>query len=311
MKTQLLSTLPLMMLGCGSGGSTAPDAAPDAPPDAAPLPRFDPLAGAGTVTLVQGGYMFTEGPQWREAEGDLVFSDIPANTVYRTVAGGAPVVLRMPSGNSNGLAVDGAGKLLAAEHGSRGITRDGVTIASMFEGKRLNSPNDVIAAADGTIYFTDPPYGINNRPDELDFMGVFRLAPDGTLTAEHRGPLTARPNGIGLSPDGKLLYVADTAVGKIYKFPVETGGALGARADFVTTSAGPDGLAIDTGGNVLVATSVGIEAFSPTGQRWGAIVTPMQPSNCAFGGADHKTLYITARNALYRVDLAHAGLPLR
>jgi gluconolactonase len=255
--------------------------------------------------------MFTEGPQWREAQGELVFSDVPGNTIYRYPAGGPAVSLKSPSNNANGLAVDGTGALIAAEHGQRRVSRDGTTIVGMFEGKRLNSPNDVIVADDGTIYFTDPPYGILPMASEIGFMGVFRIAPGGALTAERRGGLAERPNGIGLSPDGKTLYVADTDDGTLYKFAVQADGALGPRQPLVATSGNPDGLAIDIAGNIFVATSAGIDAYDPTGKLWGVIPVPMQPANCAFGDRDHKTLYITARNAVYRVQLAHPGLPRR
>lgn len=297
------------LAGCGGGSGKDVDAPPggDGSVDA---PMFDPLAGVGTVELVQGGYMFTEGPQWREATSDLVFSDINGNTIYRYTGTGAPAPLRTPSNNSNGLAVDGNGALIAGEHTSRSVTRDGVAIASMFEGKKLSSPNDVIVAGDGTIYFTDPPYGIpSGGVNEQGFNGVYRIAPNGTLTAEYRGATSTRPNGIGISPDGTTLYVADTADGKIYKFPINPDGSLGMRTMFVMTQGNPDGLAIDSGGNVLVTTSGGVEAFAPTGTRWGNIAVPMQPANCAFGDADGKTLYITARTALYRVRLANPGLP--
>ena len=301
--------LSLLLVACGGDGGTAIDAMHDGALVDAPM--FDPLVGIGTVELVQGGYMFTEGPQWREATGDLVFSDIPANTIYRYSGSGAPVIHRMPSGNANGLAVDNAGALLAAEHGSRSVTRDGVAIASTFEGKPLNSPNDVVVASDGTIYFTDPPYGLSNPSmSAQQFNGVYRLSPSGTLTAEHRGDLNAtRPNGIGLAPDGKTVYVADTQDGRVYRFAVGADGALAGRTLFASTQGNPDGLAIDTGGNVFVTTTGGVEVFSPAGTRWGNIATPMAPANCAFGGADRQTLYITARTALYRVRLANPGLP--
>jgi gluconolactonase len=301
--------LPVLLVACGGSGETViPDGRDEIDGS---VPMFDPLPGIGNVEMVQGGYMFTEGPQWRESAGDLVFSDIPANTIYRYTGSGAPVVHRMPSGNSNGLAIDSQHGLVAAEHGSRSVTHDGVTIASMFEGKPLNSPNDVVVAADSTIYFTDPPYGLSSpNLSAQQFNGVYRLLPGGGLFADYRGDLNAtRPNGIGLSPDGKTLYVADTQDGKVYKFAIGGLGELSGRTMFVTTQGNPDGLAIDTGGNVFVTTSGGVEVFSPTGTRWGNIATPMAPANCAFGDADHKTLYITARTTLYRVRLANAGLP--
>lgn len=301
------------LLGCGAdgGGSTHDAAASDAPGPDAPPAMFDPLVGVGAVELVQGGYMFTEGPQWRAAEGDLVFTDIPANRIYRYVPGTPPTVLRMPSSNANGLAIDNDGTLIAAEHGSRSVTRDAVAIATTFEGEPLNSPNDVIVADDGAIYFTDPPYGLGATPSALGFMGVFRLAPDATLTALHRGAPTERPNGVGLSPDGATLYVADTASGMLSTFAIGTGGALGPRTTFAQTTGNPDGLALDTGGNLFVTTADGIEVFAPTGARWGLIPMTEQPSNCGFGDPDGRTLYITARTSLYKVRLAHAGLPRR
>lgn len=305
----------LFVAACGDDGPAmmsidAPPVGDDGPPPDAPM--FDPLLGIGTVMTIGTTFMFTEGPQWRDASMDLVFSDIPANTIFKYTGSGAPTVHKMPSNMSNGLALDGNGALIAAEHGSRSVTRDGIAIATTFEGKKLSSPNDVIVADDGTIYFTDPPYGIpSGQQQEQAFNGVYRIATDGTVTAEYRGAMSSRPNGIGLSPDGKTLYVADTADGKLYRYAVAAGGALGTRELHATTAGGPDGLAIDTGGNIFVTTTGGVEAFSPTGARWGLIATPMQPANCAFGGADHKTLYITARTGLYKVTLANAGLPRR
>lgn len=286
----------------GNGDGSGPDAA-----------AVNPLDGVGNVELVRGGYMFTEGPQWRETEGVLLFTDIPASTIYQYTPGGAaPTVFRMPSFESNGLAIDpGDGTVISAQHNNHTVARDGTEIVAIFENNRLNSPNDVIVDGDGTIYFTDPPYGLPSTVTGQPFMGVFRIAPNDQVTAEHRGAMTERPNGIGLSLDSKTLYVADTADGKLWKFPIDGNGALGTRTMLAMTSGGADGLAIDSFGNIFVTTSAGVEVFAPSGTKWGTIVVPMQPSNCAFGDADHKTLYITARSSLYKVRLANPGEPRR
>jgi gluconolactonase len=264
----------------------------------------NPLEGIGNVELIQGGFMFTEGPQW--AGDKLLFSDIPANTIYQ-YANGAITPFKMPSGNSNGLAF--TDKLYAAEHGTRSVTREGVAIASMFEGKKLNSPNDLIVIEDlvtfdTTVYFTDPPYGIQANQQELAFNGVFALT--GTnLTAIHRGTLTERPNGIGVSPNQSTLYVDDTDDGGLYTIDLSTK----VRAKLATTAGGADGLAVDGQGNIFVTSNAGIEVFSPTGMKWGTITVPKKPANCAFGDADYQTLYITAQDSLYKVRLANPGLP--
>jgi gluconolactonase len=297
------------LVACGDDAATH-DASTQLPEEAGVV---NPLTDVGTVELVASGYMFTEGPQWREAEAVLLFTDIPASTIYQYVpGGGAPTVFRMPSNEANGLAIDNAGAVISAQHNNHMIARDGNEIVSLFENNRLNSPNDVIVATDGTIYFTDPPYGLPSTVTGQPFNGVFRIAPNGDITAEYRGDMNAtRPNGIGLSLDSKTLYVADTMDGKLWSFPIMTGGALGTRTMLAMTAGGPDGLAIDSAGNIFVTTSAGIEVFAPSGTKWGTIAVPMKPSNCAFGDADHKTLYITARTALYKVRLANPGEPRR
>lgn len=300
--------LVMLAAGCGDdGGMTTDGGAGDGSGSAT-----NPLDGVGNVEMVQGGYMFIEGPQWREAQGVLLFTDIPASTIYEyTPGGGAPTVFRMPSSESNGLAIDQNGAVISAQHNNHTVARDGVEIVAIFENNRLNSPNDVVVDTDGTIYFTDPPYGLPSMVTGQPFMGVFRITPNGDVTADYRGPLTDRPNGIGLSLDSKTLYVSDTDDGKLWGFPIGANGALGTRTMVAMTSGNPDGLAIDAAGNIFVATMAGIEVFAPSGTKWGTITVPMQPANCAFGDADHKTLYITARSTLYKVRLANPGMPRR
>ena len=308
----LAALLALSLIGCGDdGGGTGPDAAGgvDAEPGIDADPTVNPLDDIGAVTLVGGGMQFIEGPQWVAGDGLLLFSDIPADTIYQLAPPSTITEFRMPSGNSNGLALDPDGALLAAEHGGRRISRDTVTVVDDYQGMRLNSPNDVVARSDGTLYFTDPPYGISDADRELPFMGVFRV-PDGATApvAEWEGPLAARPNGIALSPDESILYVADTADGMLRAWDVATDGSLSNQRVVTADVPGADGMAVDDVGNLFVTTSAGVRVFAPDGTLWGTITVPEQPANCAFGGADRRTLYMTARTSLYRVELAAPGL---
>ncbi len=259
----------------------------------------------GPVETVASGFMFTEGPVWVEGEG-LLFTDIPNDVILRPDKS----VFRKPSGKANGLILDAEGRLIACEHWNRRVTRtekDGavVVLAETFEGKKLNSPNDAIVAADGTIYFTDPPYGLEGREQELDFQGVYRIAPDGSLHCEARD--FKKPNGIGLSPDGATLYVADTEGKHIRAFTVAEDGAL-SGGNVLCELPGPDGMAIDETGNIWCTASDGVRVYTPGGELLETVVAPNPPANCAFGGPDHKVLYITARTGLFSVPTSVAGL---
>ena len=256
---------------------------------------------------------FTEGPVWHP-EGYLLFSDIPANTIYKWTPDGKPEKFRSPSGNSNGLTFDRQGSLVACEHGNRRVSRtepDGaiVTLADKYQGKRLNSPNDVVVKSDGSIYFTDPPYGVQPDQRELDFQGVYRIAPDGTLTLLVDD--FDKPNGLAFSPDEKALYVCDTARKHVRAFDVQPDGTLANDRIFVDLSSkqqhGPDGMKVDVNGNLYVTSGV-VWVFDNTGKHLGDIATPEAAANCAFGGPGNKTLFITARPSVYCVQLKVQGV---
>jgi sugar lactone lactonase YvrE len=265
---------------------------------------------------VASGFRFTEGPVWHPA-GYLLFSDIPASTIYRWTPGSPPQAWRSPSGNSNGLTFDRQGRLVACEHGNRRVSRteaDGtvVDLATHYQGKRLNSPNDVAVRSDGSVYFTDPPYGIKPQQQELPFHGVYRLAPDGKL--ELLVDDFDRPNGLAFSPDEKTLYIDDTTRRQIRAFDVAPAGSLSNGRLFVQMESemegGPDGMKVDVEGNIYCTGPGAVWVYRPDGALVGWVVGPQRPANLAFGGPDLKTLYITARTELYALHTRIAGVPV-
>ena len=288
----------------------------------APLPGEDPLAGASlTATLVATGFgSYTEGPLWSDELGGLLFSELEAPTrgcTGRTlllVPPAAVSVLRDPSCNANGLAWDRLGRRLAAEHGSRSITRalpgGGVeTLASAYTGIPLNAPNDLAVRRDGTVYFTDPDF-IGPTPPTLGFNGLYRLQPDtGELVLEAK---MHSPNGIALSPDEATLYVTNLNLGNLEAFRVLPNGRLRERRVLVGDLSLPDGMTVDSDGNLFLSVELNgrgaIVVCAPDGSRWGRIELPEPARNCAFGGADRRTLYVTAGVSVYRVELMIPGL---
>ena len=272
------------------------------------------------VVPVATGFGFTEGPVWC---GDyLLFSDIPRNRIIRWCMrseGPEVTTFRSPSGNSNGLTLDKSGRLIACEHSTRRVTRteiDGsiTVLAGQYGGRRLNSPNDVVVRSDGSIYFTDPPYGLKDLTawKELPFNGVYRLAPDGELVLLMDD--FDRPNGLAFSPDETVLYVDDTPRGHIRAFDVSPDGGLSKGRVFVELQApepgAPDGMKVDQQGNVYSTGPGGFWVIAPTGKSLGRIVLPELPANLAWGDSDWRTLYATARTSVYCLRLSVPGIPV-
>jgi gluconolactonase len=268
------------------------------------------------------GFSFTEGPIWLPEQDCLLFSDIPADRIYRLTADGRVSVFRSPSGHSNGLTLDAAGRLIACEHGNRRVTltdTDGTlrVLADAYDGMRLNSPNDVVVGFDGAIYFTDPPYGVKSEEQECPVQGVYRVdATDGKihLVADDFD----RPNGLAFSPDGKRLYIDDSSARRhIRVFDVADDGSLTNGRLFhdmrSTRHGAPDGMSVDAQGNVYCTGAGGVWVFNSHGEHLGTIRMPEKPSNCAWGDKDSRSLYITAPTSVYciRVSIPGSGVALQ
>jgi len=272
------------------------------------------------VEQLAGGFGFTEGPVWHQ--GSLLCSDIPNNRIIRwRMLGEGPEVttFRTPSGNSNGLTLDRSGRLIACEHSARRVTRtepDGriTVLAERYQEKRLNSPNDVVVRSDGSVFFTDPPYGLAGLTawKELPYQGVYRLAPDGELVLLVDD--FDRPNGLAFAPDEQVLYVNDTSRGHIRAFDVSQEGSLSNGRVLIemqgTEPGGPDGMKVDREGNIYCTGPGGFWIISAAGKCLARVRPPELPANLAWGDADFRSLYLTARTGLYRIRLSIAGAPL-
>jgi gluconolactonase len=271
------------------------------------------------VQKLAGGMKFTEGPVWLPEESKVVFSDIPNSKLMQWSKKDGLSVFRK-SEQANGNILDLQGRIISCQHAARNIIRidksgKAKILTEKFKGKRFNSPNDVAVWKDGTLWFTDPPWGLR-APHEIPGHWVYKLDPE-TGKVEVLIKNLAMPNGIVFSPDGLRLYVADTGGHKRHPDPkyhdypdtvtcyaVSKKGKLGKK--LFTIDEGSDGMAVDVKGN-LYLTHGQVQVYDADGKKLETIEVPEKPANVCFGGKDYKTLFITARTSLYQVRLAHAG----
>ncbi len=298
-------------------------------------PAFDALIAPGTpIEVITSGFTWAEGPVWDREHDRLLWSDVPTNTIYQWKKGGeGHTVFMKPSGftgildgnyeqGSNGLTFNHDGHLLLCEHGDRRVavlTPDGgkMTLADHYDGMRFNSPNDLHVASDGSIYFTDPPYGLrkgaNDPLRETPWFGVYRLSPDGTVTLLSKE--CERPNGVALSPDEKTLYVAQSHRPEphIFAWDIKPDGSLGPRRTLYDASKEaeqyrgmPDGLKTDKDGNIWTTGPGGVLVISPEGKLLGHILTGHATANCNWG-EDGSVLYMTADHYVLRIQTLTKG----
>jgi gluconolactonase len=309
---------------------------------------LDPIVGpdARLERIVTGLDKWTEGPVWTR-EGSLLFAEIPANNIIRWVPGQGASVFLHPSGykgsepfkgsepGSNGMTLDADGRLSVAGHAGRTVwrmesvdpTAKITVLADSYQGKKLNSPNDLVYKSDGSLYFTDPPYGLPTQGDndpqkELQVNGVYRIpgarqqkpgAPPDRDKLQLVIKDLARPNGLAFSPDERFLYVAESGKRQWMRYRVQADGSVTDGALFLDASAdpadgGPDGLRVDKEGNIYGSGPGGVWIISPEGKHIGTIKVPERVSNVAWGDGDGVTLYITASTSVFRIKLKIPGV---
>jgi gluconolactonase len=278
-----------------------------------------------SVEQVCTGFRFSEGPIWNAREQCLYFSDMPSDIRRRWSPHEGVVEIRNPSNKCNGMTYDAAGNLYVCEHVTSSLVMETATgerkvIASHWHGRELNSPNDVVVRSDGTVYFTDPTYGLmpvfgRERKQELDFQGVFRVTRDGTLTCEADD--FSQPNGLCLSPDERILYVNDTTHAHIRGFEVAADASLRNSRIFAEHIGNGDydegvvdGMKSDEYGNVYVTGPRGIWVFSAEAKQLGVIRMPEIAGNLNWGGRDWKDLYCACSTSIYRVRMKVRGNPV-
>ncbi|PWN08011.1 SMP-30/gluconolactonase/LRE family protein [Rhodohalobacter mucosus] len=274
--------------------------------------EFDPTAGEPEV--VTEGFQFTEGPYWH-SDGYLLFSDIPANRIYKWTPGNPESeVFLEPSGNSNGIDARPDGTLLLAQHaGMVSEVTDSLTttpIASEYNGMRLNSPNDLTVRSDGLIYFTDPTFGVSDEEQELDFAGVYRINSDGSVELLY--DRFRLPNGIAFSPDESYLYINDSDTGQILRFEVLDNGNIENPEPFANVGAlaemgGSDGMVTDTDGRLYTTGPNGLIIYDRDRNVIKRIPFDHQITNLAWGGDELRELYVTSPSAIYRIPMNTQG----
>ncbi len=331
MKALTVLSVAVLLLGCSQAPAPAPVTQTHGVGSIVRLdPMFDSLVPKDAVIeKVGGGFQFTEGPLWRP-DGHLWFSDVMGNVVRSITPAGQVEVLIQNSGGqssappgsfigSNAMVADKDGYVLLCQHTNRDIVRVAKDLTmtpylQKYQGKRFNSPNDLVYKSDGALYFTDPPYGLLKQDDdpakELKFNGVFRYV-GGKLEAVIKD--LTRPNGLAFSPDEKTFYIANSdEKRKVWmRYDVKPDGTVANGRVFADVTAEkedglPDGMKVDTLGNVYGSGPGGVWVFSAEGKHLGTIKPPETPANCAWA-EDGKTLYITARASVYRIRLAVAG----
>lgn len=349
----IIISVPLLLIMTAANNNRNPVSAATNAIDESPakIERLDPALDAivpqnVTWRRLATGFTWTEGPIWIHS-GYLLFADIPSNSIRKFAPDGIVSIWLQPSGyhadkpfggkepGTNGMTLDPEGRLTVAGHAARNVQRfesmdpnGTVTIlADSYQGKKLNSPNDLVYRPDGSLYFTDPPYGLATQSDsdpakELEANGVYRLpgavnqtpgAPPNRSALQLLVSDLQRPNGIAFSPDGKYLYVSNTDPKKWMRYPVKPDGTLGPGVVFVDASSdkrigSPDGMKVDTNGNVYAAGPGGVWIISPEGKHLGTILTEKSTANLAWGGSDATTLFVTSSDAVYSIHLTIRGI---
>jgi gluconolactonase len=288
-------------------------------------PAFTEVVGGADlpIELIADGFEFTEGPIWHPYEKHLTFSDIPNNQMRRWTPDGTVTMFRNPSNKANGNTYDRQGRMLTCEHATSRVTRtaaDGTitVLASHYNGQELNSPNDIVVKSDGHIYFTDPTYGRMAyygvvRPTQLNYQGVYRMDEDGgnltLLAADFQ-----QPNGLCFSLDEHRLFVNDTDRMHVRVFDVRSDGRLSGGSVWAELTGdgegGPDGMKIDSAGNLYCCGPGGLHVFAPDARCLGVIRVPEVVANFTWGDDDLKSLFLTASGKLYRVRTKTPGIPL-